>query len=323
MSLLFCKFSLILSQIKLDTMKIVFFGSASFAVPSLNILIENGYDIAGVVTAPDKFGGRGKKKKLETAVKKYATEKGLQIFQPRNLKSRDFVEKLKALEPDLQVVVAFRMLPKVVWSIPPEGTFNLHASLLPAYRGAAPINWTIINGERYSGCTTFFIDDKIDTGEILFQMKATVGEDETAGELHDRLMTLGSELVLKTVKAIESGDYELQKQDESLVTKAPKLNRSNCRINFDQAAHEVIDFIRGMSPYPAAWTRFGEREIKIMEARKVIECKTTAQPGTYFANRNELLYFCKDGAIKVLELKPEGKRKMNVQDFLNGYNFNQ
>ncbi|HKK88884.1 MAG TPA: methionyl-tRNA formyltransferase [Saprospiraceae bacterium] len=304
-------------------MKIVFFGSASFALPSLNILLENNYDVVAVVTAPDKLGGRGKKQRLETAVKKFAVKKGLKTLQPKNLKASSFIDELKALEPDLQVVVAFRMLPEVVWSLPSSGTFNLHASLLPAYRGAAPINWAIMNGERYTGCTTFFIDDKIDTGNILFQMKATIGDDETAGELHDRLMILGSELVLKTVNAIESEDYETHNQDETLVTKAPKLYRDNCQIDFNQAAHEVFNFIRGLSPYPAAWTIFEGREVKILEARKIMECKTTAEPGSYFANRNELLYFCSDGAIQVLELKPEGKRQMPVQDFLNGFNFNQ
>lgn len=304
-------------------MKIIFYGSASFAVPSLNILLENNCDIVAVVTAPDKLGGRGKKKRLETAVKRFAVKKGLKVLQPKNLKASSFVDALKALSPDLQVVVAFRMLPRVVWSLPTHGTFNLHASLLPAYRGAAPINWAIINGERYSGCTTFFIDDTIDTGNILFQVKLTIGEDESAGELHDRLMILGSELVLKTVRAIESGDYEIKEQDETLVTKAPKLNRETCRIDFEQATHEVCNFIRGLSPYPAAWTYFGEREIKVLAARKILECKTTAPPGSYFANRDELLYFCTDGAIEVLELKPEGKRQMPVQDFLNGFNFNQ
>lgn len=304
-------------------MKIVFFGSASFAVPSLNILLESKYDVVAVVTAPDKLGGRGKNKRLETAVKKFAVRKGLNILQPKNLKASSFTDELSALEPDLQVVVAFRMLPEVVWSLPSSGTINLHASLLPAYRGAAPINWAVMNGERYTGSTTFFIDDKIDTGNILFQMKATIGEDETAGELHDRLMILGSELVLKTVKAIDAGDHETYNQDETLVTRAPKLYRDNCQIDFNQAAHEVFNFIRGLSPYPAAWTLFEGREIKILEARKVMECKTTAEPGAYFANRKELLYFCSDGAIQILELKPEGKRQMPVQDFLNGFNFNQ
>ena len=213
-------------------MRIIFMGSPDFAVPSLDILIENGYEVVGVITATDKKGGRGNKKVIESAVKKYALEKGLRLLQPKNLKNVDFVEELRTLKADLQVVVAFRMLPEVVWNMPTIGTFNLHGSLLPKYRGAAPIHWAVINGETETGVTSFFIKHEIDTGDMLLQSKLPIGPSETTGDVHDRMMQLGAEVVLKSVQTIEKGDYQLREQDHNLASKAPKIFRETCEINF-------------------------------------------------------------------------------------------
>ncbi|MEL6867522.1 MAG: methionyl-tRNA formyltransferase, partial [Bacteroidota bacterium] len=215
-------------------MRIVFMGTPDFAVPSLKILVENGFNVVGVITATDKLGGRGKKKVIESAVKRYAVAQNIPVLQPKNLKAPEFVEELRALKADLQVVVAFRMLPVVVWDMPPIGTINLHGSLLPKYRGAAPINWAVIKGEQETGVTTFFLKHAIDTGDILLQERMPIGESETAGEVHDRMMHLGAEVVLKSVKAIENGDYQLMAQDDAKVTKAPKIFRETCQVQFDQ-----------------------------------------------------------------------------------------
>ncbi|HMR44757.1 MAG TPA: methionyl-tRNA formyltransferase, partial [Saprospiraceae bacterium] len=283
-------------------MRIVFMGTPEFAVPSLNILVENGYEGVAVVTATDKYGGRGGKQLIESAVKKYALEKNLPIIQPEKLKSPEFVNQLEALKPDLQVVVAFRMLPEIVWSLPRIGTFNLHGSLLPKYRGAAPINWAIIKGEKETGVTTFFITHEIDTGDILMQEKISIGENETAGELHDRMMFLGAETVLKTVKMIESGQYILQKQNEAEVSKAPKIFHETCKINFEQSAGQVHNFIRGLSPYPAAWTMLGEEQLKIYRSRKIAAAHTLP-PGTIQTDSKDYLKIATlDGFVEILEL---------------------
>ena len=227
-------------------------GTPEFAVPSLAILLENGYDVAGVVTATDKYGGRGNKVLLESAVKKYAVEKGIKVLQPTKLRDPAFLEDLAALKADLQIVVAFRMLPEVVWDMPNKGTFNLHGSLLPKYRGAAPINWAVIRGEETTGVTTFFIRHKIDTGDIILQREMPIGPDDTAGDVHDRMMELGAEAVLETVQMIEKDQVELQVQDHQAATKAPKLFKETCEIDFNKTSEEVHNFIRGLSPYPAA-----------------------------------------------------------------------
>ena len=301
-------------------------GTPDFAVASLDALVNNNFEIAGVVTSPDRPAGRGRKIQ-ESAVKRYANEKDLTILQPSNLKSENFLEKLEALKPDLQVVVAFRMLPEVVWSKPSLGTFNLHASLLPQYRGAAPINWAIINGEKETGVTTFLIDKEIDTGKILFREKTDIGKDETAGELHDRLMRTGAKLVLKTVKAIETGNIQYTEQDElarheTVLKKAPKIFREDCSINWDNSVDNLHNFIRGLSPFPAAYTELpigGKKEVvKIFSA-----CKTS---NTYNANPGEmasdgksyLRIAAKDGWIELLELQRAGKRKMKIVEFLRG-----
>ena len=301
------------------SLKIVFMGTPEFAVPSLDILVTNGYEIAGVITATDKLGGRGKKQLLESAVKKYARKHHIPVLQPKNLKDQAFQDELRSLGADLQVVVAFRMLPEAVWDMPPKGTFNLHGSLLPKYRGAAPINWAVINGEKETGVTTFFIQHKIDTGDILLQKSMPIGENETAGDVHDRMMHLGAEAVLETVKMIESGEYELQVQDDSQATKAPKIFHETCEINFNQPADQVHNFIRGLSPYPAAWTTLREQNLKIFQTTKEITLHDLP-PGRFFSDHKKWLKISTpDGFVQVHELQLEGRKRMGVVDFLNGY----
>lgn len=319
-------------------MRIIFMGTPEFAVPSLKILIDNGYNVVAVVTATDKTGGRGGKKLIESAVKKFAVSQNIPVLQPTNLKSPSFLEELASFRADLQIVVAFRMLPVAVWDMPTLGTFNLHGSLLPKYRGAAPINWAIINGESETGATTFFIRHEIDTGDVLFQEKMPIGENDTAGDVHDKMMEMGAGLVLKTVKAIEKGDYVLQKQDESLVCKAPKIFNETCEINFFQPSKKVHDFIRGLSPYPGAWTLIdghailenGEaweqiswekikgESMKIFKTEKLIN-PHKYQPGQLLTDGKKKLFIaCQDGYIEVLELQLRGRKRMSSADFLNG-----
>ena len=301
------------------SLRIVFMGTPDFAVPSLDILVKNGYNVVGVVTATDKRGGRGKKKVIESAVKKYAVANGIPVLQPSNLKKAEFVDELRALKADLQIVVAFRMLPEVVWAMPSMGTFNLHGSLLPKYRGAAPINWAVIKGEKVTGVTTFFIQHKIDTGDILFQDTMSIGEDETTGEVHDRMMILGAHTVLKTVQAIEDKNYVLKKQDDSQASKAPKIFHETCEINFDQIVQKVHDFIRGMSPYPAAWTMMDGLTLKILKGKKITETHEFS-PGSFHSdNKSYLRIACQDGFIDVLELQLQGRKRMEITAFLNGY----
>lgn len=296
-------------------------GTPDFAVPSLNILVENGYNVVAVITATDKMGGRGNKKVLQPAVKKYALEKGLNILQPKNLKSPEFVEELKKLEADLQVVVAFRMLPQIVWAMPKYGTFNLHGSLLPLYRGAAPINWAIINGDKETGVTSFFIQQEIDTGDLLFQERMPIGENDTAGMVHDRMMTLGAEVVLKSVRAIEKEEFNLQKQDDQLATKAPKIYRETCEINFDQPTEKVHNFIRGLSPYPAAWTTHDGLQLKILQTTKDLQSHELKAGTIVSDNKKEIKIATQDGFVKVHELQLQGKKRLKTRDFLNGFSF--
>jgi methionyl-tRNA formyltransferase len=302
-------------------MRIVFMGTPAFAVPSLEIFIENGYDVVGVITSTDKMGGRGNKTLLESDVKKYAQSKGLKILQPKNLKSPVFVEELRELKADLQIVVAFRMLPEIVWNMPPIGTFNLHGSILPKYRGAAPINWAVINGDAETGVTTFFLKHEIDTGNLLFQSKLPIGENETVGEVHDKMMELGSNLVLKTVKAIENKDYEAQVQDESLVSHAPKVFHKTCQVNFNQPTLQVHNFIRGLSPYPTAWTMLGDKKLKLFRTLKEIESHEHEVGSFHSDNKTFVKIATTDGYIQLLELQLQGRKRMKVKDFLNGYSF--
>ncbi len=300
-------------------MRIIFMGTPDFAVPSLEILLDNGYNVVAVITATDKIGGRGGKQLLESPVKKYAVNRGIPVLQPPNLKADDFIMELRSYQADLQVVVAFRMLPEVVWSMPTIGTFNLHGSLLPKYRGAAPINWAVINGEKETGVTTFFIKHEIDTGDMLFQDKIEIGENETAGEVHDRMALIGAALVLRTVRAIEKKDYVLSKQDESLVSKAPKIFRETCEIDFNQPVETVHNFVRGLSPFPGAWTMLNNEELKILRTLKTKE-RTQQIPGTFIIeDKKRLKISTADFLLEVLELQLQGRRRMQVTDFLNGY----
>lgn len=299
----------------------MFMGTPEFAVPSLRILLENGYEVVGVVTATDKLGGRGKKQLLEPAVKKYALSWSIPILQPQSLKDPGFQEELRKMDGNLFVVVAFRMLPEAVWSMPEHGTFNLHGSLLPKYRGAAPINRAIIEGETETGVTSFFIRQEIDTGDVLFQEKMAIGEDETAGEIHDKMMELGARVVLKTVRAIERGGYELKKQDDRLASHAPKIFHAGCRIDFNQPTRKVHDFIRGLSPYPAAWTSWHEQELKILKTTKETS-PHQEKPGTFLSDNKEWLKIATaDGYVHVHELQLQGRRRMATRDFLNGFSF--
>ena len=304
-------------------MRIVFMGTPDFAVPSLRILVENGFDVVGVITATDKYGGRGNKRLIQSAVKQYALDQNLHILQPKNLKDPEFVEELRALDADLQVIVAFRMLPEVVWSMPKLGSINLHGSLLPKYRGAAPIHWAVANGERETGVTTFFLKHKIDTGDMLFQEELSIGENDTTGDVHDRMMDLGAETVLKTVQAIESNNYELKPQNDTAATKAPKVFHRDCEVNFDQDTEKVHNFIRGMSPFPAAWTMLEGKKLKLFRCHKAIESHSL-QPGTFETDNRKYLHIAtKDGFVCIKELQLQGKKRMRIKDFLNGYKFEQ
>ena len=295
-------------------------GTPEFAVPSLRILVENNYNVVGVITSVDKPAGRGRKL-VQSAVKQFAVEHGLNVLQPKNLKAPDFVEELRALKADLQIIVAFRMLPEVVWNMPSIGTFNLHGSLLPKYRGAAPINWAVINGEKETGVTTFFLKHEIDTGDILMQEKLPIGEDETVGEVYGRMMEMGGGVVLKTVKMIEKGGYTLSPQDASKATQAPKIFPETCEIDFEKTTGEVHNFIRGLSPYPGAWTTLDGKKLKVFKTKKSIE-NHSKQVGTIVSDDKKFLKIATaDGFVEVLELQLQGKKRMDTKAFLNGYNF--
>ncbi len=293
-------------------------GTPDFAVPSLKILVDNGYKVVAVVTAPDRPKGRGKK--LGTSpVKDYALAQGLPILQPTNLKSAAFIEELKSYNANLQIIVAFRMLPEVVWSMPSIGSFNLHGSLLPQYRGAAPINWAIINGEKETGVTTFFLKHEIDTGNIIFQEKEPINDDDDMGTMYYRLMERGAQLVLKTVAAIASNSYTLTPQEELPTTQhAPKIFKETCAINWQQNAVDVRNFIRGLSPYPAAWTTIENKTFKIFKASFVEDLNLS--PGQYQSDGKNYLYIgCKEGTLSVESLQMEGKKRMEIKDLLRGY----
>lgn len=302
-------------------MRIVFMGTPEFAVASLEALLEAGSQIVGVVTAPDKPAGRGQKL-TESAVKQYAVSQGIKVLQPEKLKNPEFLAELKALNADLQVVVAFRMLPEAVWQMPAKGTINLHASLLPHYRGAAPINWAIINGEKESGVTTFFLKQEIDTGDVLFMEKITIADDVTAGEYHDRLMIKGAGLLVKTVKAIESGRYTEQPQEQLTegqeLKHAPKIFKEDCRINWNLPVAQVYNLIRGLSPYPAAYTELNGKSFKIYKVLKDLS-PPNVEPGAYVTdNKTYLKFACTDGFIEVTDVHLEGKKRMGVEEFLRG-----
>ncbi|TXB66792.1 methionyl-tRNA formyltransferase [Vicingus serpentipes] len=308
-------------------LRIVFMGTPDFAVESLKILVENNYNVVGVITAPDKPAGRGQKLN-ESAVKKYAVENNLTVLQPSNLKAEDFIAELKALNANLQIVVAFRMLPEVVWDMPEIGTFNLHASLLPQYRGAAPINWAIINGEKETGVSTFFLQHKIDTGDIIAQEKVAIGENETAGELHDKLMLIGKDLVLKTVQDIENNNITTQPQNENQVLKeAYKIFKPFCKIDWSKPIDEIHNHIRGLSPYPTAFAEF-----KNKETGDIISCKFfktikelaahNNESGSIVQSKSEVKIAVNGGYIHLLEIQLAGKKRMDIKAVLNGFDFN-
>ena len=298
--------------------RIVFMGTPEFAVPSLEKLVEAGYPVVGVITATDKMGGRGGKQLLESPVKKAAQRLHIPVLQPKNLKDADFQEELRALKADLQIVVAFRMLPEAVWDMPRLGTFNLHGSLLPKYRGAAPINWAVINGELETGATTFFIRHEIDTGDILQQLRIPIGENDTAGDVHDRMMHDGANLVADTVRQIEAGGYELRKQDDSQASPAPKLNREMAEVDFDRPAREVHNFVRGLSPWPAAWTKLKGDQLKLIRTQ-VEAGRVDADPGTVDTDgKTYLKVACRDGSLYVHKLQLAGRKRMTVEEFLRG-----
>lgn len=310
----------------MEPLRIVFMGTPEFAVGILDTIYQHNYDIVGVITAPDKPAGRGQKLKF-SAVKEYALEKNLKLLQPTNLKDEDFLQELKSLNANLQVVVAFRMLPEAVWKMPKYGTFNLHASLLPQYRGAAPINWAIINGETITGVTTFFIDDKIDTGAIILKEETEIKPDETAGELHDRLMALGCDAVVKTLTLIESRNAEPKEQpvDNDLKT-AYKLNKDNCKIDWTKSGAEIHNLVRGLSPYPSAWCYIEnngqEMNVKIYDT-VFIEKIHVLPTGSVQVENKEMKIAVKDGFIVIKSMQLPGKKRMTTSEILNGYTFHE
>ena len=306
----------------MQSLRILYMGTPDFAVAPLKTLVEAGATVVGVITVPDKPAGRGQKV-LSSAVKKYAESASLNILQPTKLRDEAFLEEVKALQPDLAVVVAFRMLPEVLWQIPGKGTFNLHASLLPDYRGAAPINHVLINGESETGVTTFFIDKKIDTGEILFQEKVNITPEMTAGELHDLLMDEGAKLVLKTVTKVAEGNATPTPQDHSqAIHKAPKIFKEDCKIDWDQDVNVIHNFIRGLSPYPASWTTLADKQVKIFRCVPVNDA-AQGSPGTIFSDGKEVIRVnCRTGMLEISELQLAGKKRMKTQDFLRGYKEN-
>ncbi len=309
-------------------LRIIFMGTPDFAVASLAALVENGYNVVGVITAPDKPAGRGKKL-AESAVKKYALKNNLKVLQPEKLKNPDFINELKQLKSDLQVVVAFRMLPEVVWNMPKYGTFNLHGSLLPQYRGAAPLNWAVINGETKTGVTTFLLDHEIDTGKILFKKEISIGENDTVGDVHDHLMKIGAHLVLETVDAIASGNIQPIPQEklvgEKEIKHAPKIFKEDCKIDWNKNTEEVRNLIRGLSPYPTAWSNLVNKEtgeeihVKIFFAQKVHPEAPGEMGSIESDNKNYLNVACKNGWLKLTDLQISGKKRMRTEEFLRGF----
>ena len=308
-------------------LRIVFMGTPDFAVASLKALVDSGYNVVGVVTAPDKPAGRGKKL-AQSAVKKYALQNDLKILQPEKFKNPDFLKQLDELEADLQVVVAFRMLPEVVWDMPKLGTFNLHGSLLPQYRGAAPLNWAVINGESKTGVTTFLLDHKIDTGKILFKNEVEIAENDNVGDVHDRLMDVGAELVLQTVDALAEGNVEPIPQEELIkdeIKPAPKIFKEDCKIDWTQEMETIRNLVRGLSPFPTAWANLVHNETgrtiqcKFFQVEKVIAVET-AGPGTIDSDDQTYLNVaCGDGWLEVTDLQLSGKKRMKADDFLRGF----
>lgn len=313
------------ASIEKNSPKVIFMGTPEFAVASLDALLQAGINIIAVITAPDKPAGRGMKMN-ESAVKKYAVEKGLIVLQPEKLKNAEFLESLRALQADLQIVVAFRMLPQQVWDMPPMGTLNLHGSLLPQYRGAAPINWAIINGEKETGVTTFKLQHEIDTGNILLQEKIPISDSETAGELHDRMKMIGAQLLVKTVKGLIDGsikelpqDAAIEKETTGTLFHAPKLSTETCQLDFKNDVASIYNKVRGLSPYPGAFTTLNGKILKIFKAEKEMSSQNI-EPGSLKTDQKTFLKFaCADGFLQALDIQLEGKKRMAIADFLRGY----
>jgi len=310
---------------KNQSLRIIFMGTPEFAVASLDALVKAGHNIVGVVTAPDKPAGRGMKMN-ESAVKKYAVEHNLHILQPEKLKNPEFIAELKSLKADLQIVVAFRMLPEAVWNMPPLGTVNVHGSLLPQYRGAAPINWAVINGEKETGVTTFKLKHEIDTGDILLQESFPIGEDDTTGEVHDHMKEVGAKLLVKTVEGlmnktlVEKIQSSVVSSESAVLKHAPKIFTETCKIDFSKTVEEVHNLIRGLSPFPGAFTTLHDKMLKIYRSKK--EITTQRLPAEFVTDGKTFLKFaCSDGYVHLLEIQLEGKKKMLIEDFLRGYRF--
>lgn len=305
------------------SLRIIFLGTPEFAVASLDALVKAKCNIAAVVTAPDKPAGRGMKMS-ESPVKKYAVRHHLKVLQPEKLKSPEFLAELKSLNGDLQIVVAFRMLPEAVWNMPPMGTINLHGSLLPQYRGAAPINWAVINGEKETGVTTFKLKHEIDTGDILLQESFPIGENETAGEVHDKMKEIGAGVLLETVKEIAEGTLQEKPQvsiEQSTLKHAPKIFTAICQIDWHKTVSEIYNLVRGLSPYPGAFTELGDKTLKVYRCEKEI-AMPTSKHGRWESDKKTFLKFaCADGYIHVKEIQLEGKKKMGIEEFLRGYRF--
>ena len=300
-------------------LRIVYMGTPEFACAGLETLIKNKYNIVGVITAPDKKSGRGQKVN-SSPVKDLALKNDLKVLQPTNLKAQEFIEELKSLNANLQIVVAFRMLPEIVWNMPEIGTFNLHASLLPQYRGAAPINWAVINGETKTGVTTFFLKQKIDTGDILFQEETDISPEDNVGTLYNKLMDQGGQVIFKTVRAIEENNYKPIAQQESKdFNEAPKIFKETCEINWDQSAANIHNFVRGLSPYPVAWTQLKDKTCKLFET-ELTNNPSQGAPGTFESDGKTFFRFnTNDVQLSIKKIQLQGKKQMSIEDFLRGY----
>ncbi len=311
----------------MSRLRIIFMGTPEFAAHSLKVLHNSGANVVAVVTAPDKPAGRGQKLQ-SSAVKILADELNIPVLQPEKLRDEEFLDTLKSYNADLQIVVAFRMLPEVVWNMPPKGTFNLHASLLPQYRGAAPINWAVINGEKESGVTTFFLNHEIDTGNIIMSEKISIEEDDSAGSVHDKLMVVGAELIEKTVKSIERGTVNPVPQVfDGELKPAPKIFKDDCKINWNESSEVINNFVRGMSPYPTAWTEIlndnSKNSMKVFKT-KVVDSDLKLQPGEVFIEKKEKFFVgTKCGVISIEELQLAGKKRMKIEDFLKGFQYSE
>jgi methionyl-tRNA formyltransferase len=304
-------------------LRIIFMGTPDFAVPTLQILVEHNYNVVAVVTAPDKPAGRGQKIH-QSPVKEYAVSQNIPVLQPTNLKSEAFLEELRSYSADLQIIVAFRMLPEVVWDMPLLGSFNIHGSLLPQYRGAAPINWAIINGEKETGVTSFFLKHEIDTGDLLLQTRVPILEEDDFGSMYEKLKHEGAKLALQTVQAIEQDNVKPMPQPESGELKhAPKIFKETCEINWDQPAEQVRNFVRGLSPYPTAWTRLGDKTFKIFKVEVLENAGYDGAPGTIYTDNKTFVHVkTAESAVAIVDLQMEGKKRMPLADLLRGYTFN-